>query len=116
LPLAAAAAAQRNLAEHGEDEDEHSGDPHGLGIEPVFSAEELVDLVEIQEIVHRAYVVDAMSLRVKKYSLTNSPRPFFSKLPLELLRILNPKAFLYKGVSAECVRQRRGPTYRRRGC
>ena len=54
---------------------------------------------------HVAYVVDAMSLRVKKYSLTNPPRPFFLKLPLELLRILNSKAFLYKGVSAKlCAR------------
>jgi hypothetical protein len=30
--------------------------------------------------VHVAYVVDAMSLFVKKYSLTNSPRPFFLKI------------------------------------
>ena len=60
-----------------------------------------MSLVDIQEIVQGACVVDAMSLRVKKYSLTNSPRPFFSKLPLELLRLLNSKEFLYKGVSAK---------------
>jgi hypothetical protein len=37
---------------------------------------------------------------VKKYSLTNSPQPFFSKL-LELLPILISKEFLYKGISAK---------------
>ena len=50
---------------------------------------------------HGGYVVDAKHLFVKKYSLTNSTLVNFSKWPLELLRFLNSKEFLYKGVSAK---------------
>jgi hypothetical protein len=56
-----------------------------------------------------------MSLRVKKYSLTNSPRPLFSKLPLELLRLLNSKEFLYKGVSAKLCARVEVPLTRAKG-